>query len=330
MVPLGTSFLALPISEGIHIYELYWKHHWKSIFLFAAIPSFLAFLFTINLVGGSVPCVPLFSTSTVRSLEGRRNSRRRLLDRFLTFFQNAGAAIIRPRNLLLALSFWAVHMTFAPNPGIFGTEDNMTFTYVPRFLYFIYVDLSSTFEDFHLCIFIPYALAVLVTIIMAKISDHKRVRSTFILFWVAVSSACFTIIIIASASGWSTWILYLASVPITSGYFALTTLIITWTMDNEKTDIGRLVVVSVFAVVEEVGTQLSPNGVFPYFRTPFEWTDPLQIRVHMIDIGMMGLVAATTLWLRRYLVKENESICASSSSLEPRLREGKLTGIYVI
>lgn len=301
MIPLTTSFLSLPISEIVHLFNQYWKHEWRLIYLFSGIPPLIAFLGILVTVPSNLPAAPIFIASTTRHKNYERNSWAGLLLR-------AGKVVIDPKNSLLALAFWAVNMTFAPNPCLYGTKLDLTFTYIPRFLYFISSDLGNSFDTFHMYVFAPYAVAAAVTVASTRASDRTGTRSRYILVHAMIAAASFAIMAITGTLHHTPWVLYLASFPVTSAYFSLTSLIITWAMNNEVTTFNRMVVISLFAIFGELGTQLSPNGVYPYFRTPQEWTDPLQIRVHLIDIAMMLLVIVISYWLRYHLSRENRKL----------------------
>jgi hypothetical protein len=75
-------------------------------------------------------------------------------------------------------------------------------------------------------------------------------------------------------------------------------------MNIEMSSFGRMVAISLFAILGAVGTQLSPNGVFPYFQNAQGWTDPMQIKVHLIDIGIIAVVGIISYWLQQSLKRE--------------------------
>lgn len=298
MLPLTTSFLSLPISEATYLFSGYWKGHWILIYLFSGIPPLVGFLVILFIIPSDLPGAPIFVTPTRENKKHEQTTLAGLLYR-------VGKVVVDPKNYMLALAFWAVHMTFAPNPCLYGTEFDLTFTYIPRFLYFICSDLATSFETFHMYVFAPYAVATIVTIASTRASDRAGARCRYILGHAITAAISFAIMTVTSAVTVRPWILYLASFPVTAAYFSMTSLIITWAMNNETTTFNRMVVISLFAVVDEVGTQLSPNGVYPYFRNPHEWTDPLQIRVHLIDIAMMILVIVILYWVRHHLLRKN-------------------------
>lgn len=320
MAPLATSVGSLPISEIVHFADGYWTQHWALIYLFAGIPPLITCLFIPNLALSSLLCVPMSVPSTTENAQNRRERR-------APFLRRVGRVVLDPKNYLLALAFWAVHMTFAPNPCIYGAENQFTFTYVPRFLYKIGVTLSSSFETFHMAVFAPYFVAIFATLVITKASDRVGNRSKFVCIQAGVSGVCFGVMSVTAANNWNPWIIYVAAFPVTAGYFTLTSLIITWAMNNEESLFSRMVVICFFAIMAELGTQLSPNGVYPYFRTQYEWTDPLYIKVHILDTAMMALVGTVSYGLYRYLRRENRKLPVKSWNYAQQSAEGDRTEI---
>lgn len=98
---------------------------------------------------------------------------------------------------------------------------------------------------------------------------------------------------------WRYWGVY----PAASGFFSAVTLLITWTINNQESDAKKSTGVAILNIIGQlgpfIGTALYPEDDKPYY-----------VRGMAACIIFMLVVAALSLWLRKYLQNkylENET-----------------------
>ncbi|KAL9025253.1 MAG: hypothetical protein Q9196_005890 [Gyalolechia fulgens] len=139
-----------------------------------------------------------------------------------------------------------------------------------------------------------------------------RNRSIFICFHALLAAAGYTMITIAGILKanpmWRYWGVY----PAASGFFSAVTLLITWTINNQESDAKKGTGVVILNIIGQlgpfIGTALYPEDDQPYYS-----------RGMAACTVFMLVVAALSLWLRRFLQNKNierDAMCSIAEGEE--------------
>ena len=145
----------------------------------------------------------------------------------------------------------------------------------------------------------PYLVAFATVLVISSLSDRFRVRSVFVITTAIMGAFGYAVIAVAGTlkapSGWRYFGVFFAS----AGFFSAVTLVITWTVNNQRTDSGKGTAIVILNVCGQLGpllgTRLYPDRDKPYFVPGMS-----------ICCGFMLLVAILAFSLRIVLIKANE------------------------
>ena len=146
----------------------------------------------------------------------------------------------------------------------------------------------------------PYFVAFLVVLVTAFLSDRSQNRSYYVIFHAILGALGYLSIAIGGMlradSGWR----YAGVYPAAAGFFSAITLILTWTINNQNSNSKRGTGVVMLNLLGQfgplVGTRLYPDSDKPYY-----------VKGMTVCSIFMFLVSLQAWWLRRRLIKENES-----------------------
>lgn len=121
----------------------------------------------------------------------------------------------------------------------------------------------------------PYLFAFICVILTAYLSSRVRSHSPFIIFHALLSSAAYTLIAVVGAlqthlTPWQTTLLrYMGVYGAAAGFFSAITIIITWTINNQRGASGKGTGMAILNLVGQcgplVGTRLYPESDGPYY-----------------------------------------------------------------
>ncbi|KAL8934509.1 MAG: hypothetical protein Q9211_005190 [Gyalolechia sp. 1 TL-2023] len=189
---------------------------------------------------------------------------------------------------------------------------NVAFSSLPVFLPTIINDMGYSALSSQALSAPPYLVAFFVVLLTAFYSDQYRNRSIFICFHALLAAAGYTMITIAGILKanpmWRYWGVY----PAASGFFSAVTLLITWTINNQESDAKKGTGVVILNIIGQlgpfIGTALYPEDDQPYY-----------IRGMAACTVFMLVVAALSLWLRRFLQNKNierDAMCSIAEGEE--------------
>lgn len=169
----------------------------------------------------------------------------------------------------------------------------------------------------------PYLFAFVVVLITASVSDRTRRRSSYIILHAVLSSLSYLLIALVGhfhthlSPTLHTLIRYICIYPAAAGFFSAITLIITWTMDNQRAKEGKGTGMAILNVIGQcgplVGTRLYPSS-----------DGPLYIRGMAFCSLFMIIVAFLAIMMRILLTRENKRSLAAvqASHSTSNLRTG--------
>ncbi|KAK8162048.1 major facilitator superfamily domain-containing protein [Phyllosticta citrichinensis] len=159
----------------------------------------------------------------------------------------------------------------------------------------------------------PYLLAFLFILLTSHFSDRQRARAPFLVWHALLAAFGFATLALAAYYGTHDFpsfrgragarslhaLRYAAVYPAAVGFFGCVTLVIAWTINNQRGATGRGTGVALLNVVGQcgplVGTRLFPDADAPWFMRGFG-----------VCAGAMAGVAVLALGLRWWLRRENE------------------------
>ena len=127
----------------------------------------------------------------------------------------------------------------------------------------------------------PYLFSFAVVLLSSRLSDQLRSRSTFIVLHSLVGAFGYASIALAgflrAAPGWRYAGTFLAS----AGFFSTVTLVITWTINNQRTQSGRGTAIALLNIFGQLGpllgTRLYPDKDKPCASHIVDHTPSLSI-----------------------------------------------------
>ncbi|KAK7543245.1 major facilitator superfamily domain-containing protein [Phyllosticta citricarpa] len=190
---------------------------------------------------------------------------------------------------------------------------NVAFSSIPVFLPTILHGMGHSALTAQALSAPPYLLSFLFVLLTAHFSDRQRARAPFLLWHALLAAFGFATLALAAYYGTHDFpsyqssdglrslhaLRYAAIYPATVGFFGCVTLVITWTINNQRGATGKGTGVALLNVVGQcgplVGTRLFPETDGPWFMTGFG-----------VCAGAMAGVAVLTVGLRWWLKRENE------------------------
>ena len=192
-------------------------------------------------------------------------------------------AIVDPRTILTSLMFFSCNVAFSSLPVFLPTLLNhMGF---------------STLQSQALCA-PPYLVAFGSVLLTAHLSDRYRARSAVVFFHAGLAALGYSLMAVAAQQHWSHWFRYLGSFGAAIGFFSAITIIITWTINNQETDEGKGMGITVMNIIGQcgplLGTRLYPENEAPGY-----------VRGSTICAMFMLLVIVLAMILRLVLMWQN-------------------------
>ena len=161
--------------------------------------------------------------------------------------------------------------------------------------------------------FPPYLFSFAVVLLIASLSDRSKDRSFYIICLSLWSGFGYIFIAVTGVfkadANWR----YFGVYPAASGFFSCVVLLLTWTLNGQKSDIGKAVSVTLLNLVGQlgplVGVRLYPDSDKPYYVRGMT----------ICGLAMFG-VAVTALILRRILIKENERMAHQYEQVDGKVK----------
>ena len=146
----------------------------------------------------------------------------------------------------------------------------------------------------------PYFVAFLVVLVTAFLSDRSQNRSYYVIFHAILGALGYLSIAIGGMLRADSKWRYAGVYPAAAGFFSAITLILTWTINNQNSNSKRGTGVVMLNLLGQfgplVGTRLYPDSDKPFY-----------VKGMTVCSIFMFLVSLQAWWLRRRLIKENES-----------------------
>jgi phosphatidylinositol 3,5-bisphosphate 5-phosphatase len=151
----------------------------------------------------------------------------------------------------------------------------------------------------------PYLVAFIAVIITARISDRMRSRSIPIVFHALIACLGYALSAIAGHLRWHNIFRYLSIFPAVVGFFSAITIIITWTLNNQRSGSKKGTGIALLNFIGQcgplLGTKLYPEKDAPYY-----------VYGMTICSCFMGAVVILALGLRIILQRENRRLGETS------------------
>lgn len=112
----------------------------------------------------------------------------------------------------------------------------------------------------------PYLIAFVIVLVTSWISDRWRNRGFFVYFHTLLAATAYAIMAIAGSRGVrvSLWWRYVGVYIAAAGFFSAITIIITWTINNQDSDLKKGTGVAMLNIVGQlgplIGTHLYPES----------------------------------------------------------------------
>jgi MFS family permease len=195
-------------------------------------------------------------------------------------------AIKDPKCYLTAIMFFSI---------------NVAFSSMPVFLPTIITEMGWSSTMSQALSAPPYLLAFIAILFTAYASDKLESRSLFIMLNSALACSGYMLMFFAGLLGLPNIIRYLGVYPATVGFFTCVTLIITWTLNIQKSDSKKGTAIAMLQYFGQcgplLGTRLYPKS-----------EGPLYLKGMAVCSGFMALVGLLAFCLRRMLEKENAKL----------------------
>jgi MFS family permease len=146
----------------------------------------------------------------------------------------------------------------------------------------------------------PYLFSFFVVLATAALSDRTRTRSTYIIAHSLISATSYAIIAIVgyfhphSHATLSVMIRYFCVYPAAAGFFSAITLIITWTMDNQKAKEGKGTGMAILNLIGQcgplLGARLYPSTDGPYYVAGMSVCALAMVTVALLALGLRMLL----------------------------------------
>ncbi|EER24527.1 Major Facilitator Superfamily protein [Coccidioides posadasii C735 delta SOWgp] len=292
--PLATSF------AGSLAWFIVWLNKdgplapWRALFLYEGFPSVVV----ASVVWAYIPDRPnkaKYLTPRERKIakwrlrEEQGKSRNHDIRARKFDWREVARTLCDPKAYLTALMFFSC---------------NVAFSSLPVFLPTILNDMGYSRLTSQALSAPPYLFAFIVVLVTASASDRNRSRSPYIILHALLSSLAYLIIALTGVfhsylpESIHILIRYVCIYPAAAGFFSAITLIITWTMDNQRAKEGKGTGMAILNVIGQcgplVGTRLYPARDGPWY-----------IRGMALCSMFMVFVAILAFALRVLLQREN-------------------------
>lgn len=293
--PLATSFASSLAWVIVKVGQNGPIEPWRLLFLVEGFPSVVVAFFAFYILPDS--------PSTTRYLTVRERDVAKLRLQFESDTAHEGtvhgvklsevlATLLDPKAYFTALMFFSA---------------NVAFSSLPVFLPTILRDMSFSELASQALAAPPYLCAFVFLLLIAHFSDKiPDSRAWFIIGVSILSSASYGAIALAGAlhehigeSGTLT-IRYIGVYGAASGFFSAVTLIITWTLNNQRSATSKGTGMTIIQVVGQCGPLLGVR-LFPKSQAPY------YVPGMSVCSAFMLLVAILALALRWYLARRNKS-----------------------
>lgn len=156
----------------------------------------------------------------------------------------------------------------------------------------------------------PYLLSFVVVIFTARLSDRARTRSPFVIFHALLASGAYLLLSLSATLSIPNILRYVLVYPACCGFFSAITIIITWTMNNQASQEGKGVGMTILNLIGQCGPLLGTR-VFP------DEEGPLYARgmgVCAIAMAGVAVLAAILRWILRRENLRNETAAKVAST----------------
>ncbi|KAF7903773.1 uncharacterized protein EAF01_006822 [Botrytis porri] len=304
--PLATSFASSLAWGIVKLGERSPIAPWRLLFLVEGFPSVLVALFAWH----HIPDSP--NTASYLTTREKKIARLRLRHE-VTSSPNSKT---KPSS---GLKIKEVLLTFR-DPKVYLTAlmfffSNMAFSSMPIFLPTILTHMGHSPSTSQALSAPPYLLSFLSVLLTSYLSDKLRSRSPFLIFHALLSSLGYTLLTLPPHLI-SPTLRYIAIYPACMGFFSVITILITWTLNNQRSSSRQGTGFAIMQIVGQcgplVGTRLYPESQAPLYREGMG-----------VCAGVMLMVAGLGLVLRWWLGRENERSGGGYGRLGTEAGEGE-------
>ncbi|KAG5913505.1 hypothetical protein E4U42_001111 [Claviceps africana] len=189
---------------------------------------------------------------------------------------------------------------------------NMAYSSLPVFLPRIMTQMGHDALASQALTAPPYLCAFVTVLFTAHMSDRLRARAGPVVLHALSSAAGYALLALAQPLGLPGSVRYLAVYPAAAGFFAVATLLVAWTINNQASQARQGAGFALMQLVGQcgplVGTRLYPDAHAPYYAPG------------MTACALaMAAVAALALLLRTYLARQNRKMDEAETG-RPRRR----------
>ena len=175
---------------------------------------------------------------------------------------------------------------------------NVAFSSLPVFLPTIIEEMGYTALQSQALSAPPHLVAFFAVLLTSYLSDHYGTRSTFVIFHALLGCAGYSILAIGgSLHAPASW-RYIGVYPATIGFFSAISIIITWTLNNQKNSTGRGTGLAILNYIGQLGPLLGVH-LYP------ESEGPYYVKGMAFCAAFMFIVAVLAFILRVYLLRRN-------------------------
>ncbi|TGO90594.1 hypothetical protein BPOR_0058g00130 [Botrytis porri] len=304
--PLATSFASSLAWGIVKLGERSPIAPWRLLFLVEGFPSVLVALFAWH----HIPDSP--NTASYLTTREKKIARLRLRHE-VTSSPNSKT---KPSS---GLKIKEVLLTFR-DPKVYLTAlmfffSNMAFSSMPIFLPTILTHMGHSPSTSQALSAPPYLLSFLSVLLTSYLSDKLRSRSPFLIFHALLSSLGYTLLTLPPHLI-SPTLRYIAIYPACMGFFSVITILITWTLNNQRSSSRQGTGFAIMQIVGQcgplVGTRLYPESQAQLYREGMG-----------VCAGVMLMVAGLGLVLRWWLGRENERSGGGYGRLGTEAGEGE-------
>ncbi|KAF7923224.1 uncharacterized protein EAE98_007929 [Botrytis deweyae] len=210
-----------------------------------------------------------------------------------------------PKNVMFVIMFICANLATAPAPCYLAVHHRISFVSMPYFFFTVISDLApSSHLIFNLLTITPYLVSIITIFILARMSDKKQVRGSFVFVCGLLSAAGFAIMSLVAILDWNIWWSFFAIFPACVGSYGAMMIILSWALGSEQSAFGRGILLTILVGVAQLSVIFSPAGVKPWWRAEDE---PAHTRGLGASAALMGLCAILALVLRSYLTRRNSN-----------------------
>lgn len=178
---------------------------------------------------------------------------------------------------------------------------NVAFSSMPVFLPTIIKEMGWSATMSQALSAPPYLLSFVTVLVVSHASDKAKARSPFVMLMAGLACTGYLLILFAGLVGLPSWVRYFGVYPATAGFFTCVTLIITWTLNNQRSDSGKGTGVAMLQYFGQCGPLLGTR-LYPTEE------GPLYLKGMAVCAAFMALVGFLALCLRWRLQTENAAL----------------------